>query len=398
MASAMDRETARAQGRAAAPGRRPNAPAHAPSRGILGLQSTAGNAAVVQMLRNGGPVGGQNDHEHGAGCGHGTEQAAVQRSAVHSVLQGPGRPLDSVLRSEMEARLDADFSNVRVHTDSAAQRSAAELGARAYTSGSHVVIGQGGGDKHTLAHELTHVIQQRQGQVAGTDNGNGLRVSDPSDHFERTAEANAQRVMSGPVPTRGHEAGHQADDTAGAALTPTVSRAIQRVYGGRHYVQYGNTTNDVGTYMSAELHPRSLGKGSSPRVKPSWWPSSKTTTGAWFARNMVQGHLLNENLGGPGNTLTNLTPLTKTGNSNHLHYAEANVKKEIKNGNVVEYEVVAHFDGITGRDLGASGSVAADIDQNYQYVIPSHLACDVQVYDPRGKWLYGESWYVRNTK
>lgn len=113
---------------------------------------------------------------------------------------------------------------------------------------------------------------------------------------------------------------------------------------------------------------------------------------------MVQGHLLNENLGGPGNTLTNLTPLTKTGNSNHLHYAEANVKKEIKNGNVVEYEVVAHFDGITGRELGASGSVAADIDQNYQYVIPSHLACDVQVYDPRGKWLYGESWYVRNTK
>jgi ABC-type oligopeptide transport system ATPase subunit len=72
-------------------------------------------------------------------------------------------------------------------------------GTSAYTSGSHVVIGEGGGGKHTLAHELTHVIQQRQGHVAGTDNGAGLRVSDPSDRFEREAEANARAVMSRPA-------------------------------------------------------------------------------------------------------------------------------------------------------------------------------------------------------
>ncbi|NEE20089.1 DUF4157 domain-containing protein, partial [Streptomyces sp. SID7499] len=71
--------------------------------------------------------------------------------------------------------------------------SATEIGARAYTSGNHVVIGTGGTDKHTLAHELTHVIQQRQGPVAGTDNGTGLKVSEPSDRFEREAEANATR-------------------------------------------------------------------------------------------------------------------------------------------------------------------------------------------------------------
>jgi hypothetical protein len=95
----------------------------------------------------------------------------------------------------MESRLGADFSDVRLHTGSAARASAAEVGARAYTSGSHIVIGDGGGDKHTLAHELTHVIQQRQGPVAGTDNGAGLSVSDPGDRFERAAEANAVRVM-----------------------------------------------------------------------------------------------------------------------------------------------------------------------------------------------------------
>ncbi|MGW0641367.1 eCIS core domain-containing protein [Streptomyces badius] len=156
---------------------------------LLALQRTTGNAAVLRMLQ-------RDRHRHGPDCGHQQPGAKpVQRSAVHDVLRAPGRPLDAPLREEMESRLGSDFSDVRLHTDSAARASAAEVGARAYTSGNHVVIGDGGGDKHTLAHELTHVIQQRQGRVAGTDNGSGLSVSDPGDRFEREAEANAVRVM-----------------------------------------------------------------------------------------------------------------------------------------------------------------------------------------------------------
>ncbi|MDU0290348.1 DUF4157 domain-containing protein [Saccharothrix longispora] len=142
---------------------------------LLNLQRTAGNAAVarmVELLRQDGAAG---------------EPPPVQRSTVHDVLRRPGTPLDTGTRTDMEARLGADFSGVRVHTDATAARSAEEIGARAYTSGDHVVIGRGGGDPHTLAHELTHVIQQRQGAVSGTDNGDGLRVSDPSDRFERAA-------------------------------------------------------------------------------------------------------------------------------------------------------------------------------------------------------------------
>ena len=52
-----------------------------------------------------------------------------------------------------------------------------------------------------LAHELTHVVQQRSGPVDGTDAGGGIQVSDPSDRFERDAVANADKVMSGPAPT-----------------------------------------------------------------------------------------------------------------------------------------------------------------------------------------------------
>jgi hypothetical protein len=110
----------------------------------------------------------------------------------------------------MEARLGADFSDVRIHDGSAASVSAAEIGARAYTVGNHVVIGDGGGDKNTLAHELTHVIQQRQGPVSGTDHGNGLSISDPGDRYEREAEANARRVMARqPAAQQAGEAGQK---------------------------------------------------------------------------------------------------------------------------------------------------------------------------------------------
>ena len=125
--------------------------------------------------------------------------APVRPSAVRDVLTGPGEPLAAPLRQEMEARLGADFSDVRVHTGAAARASAAEIGARAYTSGSHIVIGDDA-DKHTLAHELTHVIQQRQGPVAGTDNGHGLKISSPGDRFEQQAETSARRALSGPSP------------------------------------------------------------------------------------------------------------------------------------------------------------------------------------------------------
>nr|WP_223279591.1 aldo/keto reductase [Streptomyces sp. SDr-06] len=159
------------------------------------------------MLRQSGHAWTQDQHQHTAGCGahrHSGPSApeTVQRSAVPDVLRAPGRPLDDATRTDMEARLGADFSTVRIHDDSDAKASAAEVGARAYTSGDHVVIGDGGADQHTLAHELTHVIQQRQGPVSGTDRGDGLSVSDPADRFEREAEANARRAMSGEAPVQ----------------------------------------------------------------------------------------------------------------------------------------------------------------------------------------------------
>lgn len=167
---------------------------------LLALQGSAGNAAVVQMLRQAGHPWAQENHQHNADCGHQQAKQPVQRSTVPAVLRSPGQPLDESTRTEMESGLGADFSDVRVHTGEAARRSAAEIGARAYTSGSHVVLGEGGGDRHTLAHELTHVVQQRRGPVSGSDTGQGFQLSDPGDRFEREADAVASRVLARPAP------------------------------------------------------------------------------------------------------------------------------------------------------------------------------------------------------
>jgi Domain of unknown function (DUF4157) len=227
-----------------------------PAASILALQRSAGNAAVSRMLE-------QSRHRHGPGCSHpqaGHPQAApVQRSAVRGVLAGGGQPLAGSLKEEMEMRLGADFSDVRLHTGAAARASAAEVGARAYTSGNHVVIGDGGVDKHTLAHELTHVIQQRSGPVDGTLDADGLKISDPGDRFERAAEANARTVMSRPVPEPAPAVLPAAESAAPVAYAADGGTPVARMMSypgrqmnpydvGRHFeIRYGSSTI-IGVY------------------------------------------------------------------------------------------------------------------------------------------------------
>jgi pyrrolidone-carboxylate peptidase len=110
--------------------------------------------------------------------------------SVVAVLRSPGSPLPSTVRQGMEQRFGHDFSQVRVHTDEPAARSAIEVQARAYTVGSHVVFGAGqyqpASDRgnHLLAHELTHVVQQGGGPWSPAT----LRVGQPGDEDEKMAE------------------------------------------------------------------------------------------------------------------------------------------------------------------------------------------------------------------
>lgn len=87
--------------------------------------------------------------------------------AVHAALNAPGHPLSGADRTAMEGRFGQDFRHVRVHTDAQAAASARAINARAYTVGRDVVFGEGQyapgthAGRRLLAHELTHVVQQR---------------------------------------------------------------------------------------------------------------------------------------------------------------------------------------------------------------------------------------------
>ncbi|MFD5657324.1 eCIS core domain-containing protein [Streptomyces hirsutus] len=192
------------------------------------LQRSLGNAAVTRMVQRARQQRA-DEHEHGPGCGHDT--APVQRSSpVHEVLRRPGKPLDDGVRTEMEARFGgADFSGVRLHTGRLARTSTTEVGARAFTSGRNVVIGSGGGDKHTLAHELGHYLQQQQGPVGGTVDDRGLAVSEPGDRWEVSAEKQARRVMSGPAPA---QRAAESDAARQPAVPAPGAVAVQRMYSG----------------------------------------------------------------------------------------------------------------------------------------------------------------------
>lgn len=98
--------------------------------------------------------------------GQGSEGPITAPESVDRVLASPGRPLESVLRQDMEQRFSHDFSQVRVHTGVAAEHSARDVNAHAYTVGHNIVFGTGRFEPGThagqrlIAHELTHVVQQ----------------------------------------------------------------------------------------------------------------------------------------------------------------------------------------------------------------------------------------------
>jgi hypothetical protein len=161
---------------AALTGGHPDVLSHA---GVMNIQRAAGNASVSSYLED------------------------EERSPVHDVIESEGgQPLDAATRERMESALGHDFSDVRIHTDERAAKSAASVDAHAYTTGENVVFGDGryrpGTDdgERTLAHELAHVVQQRSGPVSGTPMTGGINVSEPADPFERQADLVADRVTS----------------------------------------------------------------------------------------------------------------------------------------------------------------------------------------------------------
>jgi hypothetical protein len=126
-------------------------------------------------------------------------QAETAPASIDRVLSDTGRPLEPALRQGMEHRFGHDFSRVRVHSGTAAEKSARDVNANAYTVGHNIVFGAGRfapgtrEGRRLIAHELTHVVQQSGSDEIRVGQSNEKRGLPPT-------AAMVQRDLATPPP------------------------------------------------------------------------------------------------------------------------------------------------------------------------------------------------------
>ena len=157
-------------------------------------------------------------------AGAGGPAGAEVPHSVGEVLGSPGRPLDTGARAFMESRFGYDFGAVRVHTDARAAESARAVNALAYTVGHNVVFQSGlyspgtEAGRRLLAHELTHVVQQRAGAARGAAPG----VTPAARQVQRQVPPRRD-AQTQPVPTQESSA----DEDTLRRLREEIGRAEQ---------------------------------------------------------------------------------------------------------------------------------------------------------------------------
>lgn len=113
--------------------------------------------------------------------------------------RGGGSALDSSMRSRMEGAMGTSFKDVRIHRDAESDTLNRSITAKAFTTGSDIFLreDQNPNDSSLLAHELTHVVQQRS--MSG---GGRMSVGAHDNSYEQQADSVAQAVTSGATPQR----------------------------------------------------------------------------------------------------------------------------------------------------------------------------------------------------
>jgi len=161
---------------------------------LAALQHTHGNSFVQRVI-----LKARHSSEVEEDLRSGNRSSPDIEESVRA-MRGGGQPLPEQLRASIEPQFGYDFSQVRVHTDSRAAESAKLVNALAFTTGKDIIFAAGQyspqsiSGRRLIAHELTHVVQQASGPVAGTQKGNAF-ISHPSDSFEKAADRTANAII-----------------------------------------------------------------------------------------------------------------------------------------------------------------------------------------------------------
>ena len=234
---------------------------------ILRLQQTLGNRAVAQMLSQRSPSrslvqakltvnapGDKYEQEADRVAEEVMATSAVQRAALEDedakpavmtmpqpspaaggafeaddaferqlqAARGQGRPLPPVLREDFETKFGANFGGVRIHTDAQSDLLNRSIRAQAFTTDQDVFFRQGEdnlsslGGQRTLAHELTHVVQQGGGRP---DRGQTPVASTASDFAVQRLVSKADFVKLAGEPSAKSKA-----DLAGGTYTDILKK------------------------------------------------------------------------------------------------------------------------------------------------------------------------------
>lgn len=149
---------------------------------LSGLTSAIGNVAFSAFAQSGaGLLPGGRVHPD-------VEQAIAR-------TRGSGTPVDRGVRNRASPMLGDSLDDVQVHTGATAEALTNSVSARAFTTGTDIYFGPGeyrpgtsAGDE-LIAHELTHVVQQRGASTSGP-----LTVTEPGDALEAEADAAAREL------------------------------------------------------------------------------------------------------------------------------------------------------------------------------------------------------------
>lgn len=117
-------------------------------------------------------------------------RAGAVKSTASQGVKGSAGSLP-FLSQIQEAFGKHSVADVRAYTDDKAKDANAALGSHAYAKGDKIAFGEGGLNLHTVAHEATHIVQQR----AGIKPPGG--VGTPGDPLEQQADAVADEVVQG---------------------------------------------------------------------------------------------------------------------------------------------------------------------------------------------------------
>jgi hypothetical protein len=162
---------------------------------MLRLQSQVGNASIARLIAQ---RQAQEDELQAKRADRevvGVDGGPVGPDTASRIqaMRGGGAPLEDSTRASMEASFHTSFDDVRVHADPQSNTLNRRLTARAFTTGNDIFLRGDAtpSDSRLMAHELSHVVQQRS--MAG---GGPMRVGAADDNHERHADSIADTVSS----------------------------------------------------------------------------------------------------------------------------------------------------------------------------------------------------------